>query len=453
MSLFDFVEQHDRVRSATNLFGQLATFFVTDESGRCPDQTADVVLLHVLAHVDVNECFGVTEHVFSQCLGKQRLTDTGRSGEDKATGRTLGIFQTATTAANGFGDRGHGGVLADDSFVQFFFHLHQPQTVFGRQPREWNAGHLADDFGDDFFIDDAIGLLTLVTPFLRDLVLLLAKLLGLITQVRRFLEVLIGDRVFFVLVQLFDFLVDLFQIRWTSHGAKSDSGTRFVDHVDRFVGQATSGDVSLAHFDRGHDRVIGELHAMMFFVAVAKSLQDFDRFFLAGRFDNDLLETSSQGVVFFDVLAVLVQRGRTDALDFAASQRGLEHVGRVDRTFGTTGTDQRVKFVDEQDRVLDAADFGHHRFDSFLELTAILCAGDHHRQVEHDDAFVGQDFRNFAFDDSLCEAFDDGGLAHTRFTQQHGVVLGATAKNLNGSFDFSFASDDGIEFAFLGQFG
>ena len=105
MSLFDFVEQHHGVGTAADLFGQLAAFFVADESGRGTDQAADIVLFHVLAHVDVNESIGVTEHVLGKRFGQQRLTDTGRSGKDEAAGGTLGILQPAAAAANRLGNR------------------------------------------------------------------------------------------------------------------------------------------------------------------------------------------------------------------------------------------------------------------------------------------------------------------------------------------------------------
>ena len=53
MGLFDFVEQHDAVRPAADALGELAAFFVADVARRRADQPADVVLLHVLAHVDL----------------------------------------------------------------------------------------------------------------------------------------------------------------------------------------------------------------------------------------------------------------------------------------------------------------------------------------------------------------------------------------------------------------
>ena len=61
------------------------------------------------------------------------------------------------------------------------------------------------------------------------------------------------------------------------------------------------------------------------------------------------LEAPLQRGVALDVLAVLVQGGRADALELAAGERRLEDVGGVDRALGGAGADQRVQLVDEQD--------------------------------------------------------------------------------------------------------
>ena len=111
-----------------------------------------------------------------------------------------------------------------------------------------------------------------------------------------------------------------------------------------------------------------------------------------------LLEAAREGRVLLDVLAVLVERGGADALDFAAGQGRLEHVRGVDRPFRAARADQRVQLVDEQDRVLRPADFVHHRLDALFELAAVLGAGDHHRQVEHDDPAVAQQLGHVAVD-------------------------------------------------------
>ena len=174
---------------------------------------------------------------------------------------------------------------------------------------------------------------------------------------------------------------------------------------------------------------------------------------LARRIDGDRLESPGQGRVFFDVLAIFIERRGADALNLAAREGGLEHVAGVDGALGAAGADQRVQFVDEENHVLGAADFVHHRLDALLELAAIFGAGDHHRQIEHDDAAVVQNLRHGAGDDHLGEAFDDGGLADAGFAEQYGVVLLPAAEDLDDALDFVLTADDRIELAFAGQFG
>ena len=60
------------------------------------------------------------------------------------------------------------------------------------------------------------------------------------------------------------------------------------------------------------------------------------------------LETPFQRRVFFDVLAIFIQRRRADAAQFAARQLRLHHVRRVRRAFRRARADERVQFVNEQ---------------------------------------------------------------------------------------------------------
>ena len=200
-------------------------------------------------------------------------------------------------------------------------------------------------------------------------------------------------------------------------------------------------------------RRIENLHAVVRFVPIAQALENFDGIRLARRLDRDRLESPGQGRVFLDVLAVFVEGGRADALNLAADKGGLEHVARVDRAFGAAGADERVQLVDEEDDVLGPADFVHDGLDALFELAAIFCAGDHHRQIEHDDSPIVQNLRHGAGDDHLGQALDDGRLADARFAQQNRVVLLPAAENLDDAFDFVLAADDRIELPLAGQFG
>ena len=92
------------------------------------------------------------------------------------------------------------------------------------------------------------------------------------------------------------------------------------------------------------------------------------------------LEAALEGRVLFDVLAVFVERGRADAVQFAARQHRLEHIGRVHRAFGRARADDGVQLVDEEDDLpVGFGDFLQHRFEPLLELAAELGAGDRAR--------------------------------------------------------------------------
>src|SRR5690606_33131731 len=72
--------------------------------------------------------------------------------------------------------------------------------------------------------------------------------------------------------------------------------------------------------------------------------------------------------------------------------------------------------------------------------------------VEHHDPLVEQQFGHVPINHSLGEPFDDGRLAHTRFAEEHGIVLGPAAKNLNGPLDFLRATDHRVELSLSREF-
>jgi hypothetical protein len=84
-----------------------------------------------------------------------------------------------------------------------------------------------------------------------------------------------------------------------------------------------------------------------------------------------------------------VQRGGADALQFAARQRRLEHVGGVHGALCGSRADDRVQLVDHQDDVaLRALDLLHHGFETLLELASEPGPGDHRAQVERHHPFA-----------------------------------------------------------------
>ena len=193
---------------------------------------------------------------------------------------------------------------------------------------------------------------------------------------------------------------------------------------------------------------------MVGFVAHLQAAQTGNGVFHRRLFHQHLLETALQCGVFFDVLAVFVQGGGANAVQLATCQRRLEHIARVHGTFGLACADHGVDFVDEQD---DAALFlGHvieHGFEALFKLTAVLGTGQQACHVQHQHALVLEGFRHFAFHNALCQTFHDGGLAHTGFTDEHGVVLAAALQHLNGAANFVVTANHGVELAHAGALG
>ncbi len=205
---------------------------------------------------------------------------------------------------------------------------------------------------------------------------------------------------------------------------------------------------------RRDDRRVRDVHAVVELVAFLQAPQNGDGVLDAGLVDDDLLEPPLQRGILLDVLAVLVQGGRADAVQLAAGERGLEHVARVHGALGLARADHGVDLVDEQDDVAFLLrQLVQHRLETLLELAAELRARDQRAHVERQDPLVLQSLGHLAVEDPLGQALDDGGLAHPGLADQHGVVLGAPLQHLNGPADLVVAADHRVELACLGPGG
>ena len=193
---------------------------------------------------------------------------------------------------------------------------------------------------------------------------------------------------------------------------------------------------------------------MVHLEALLQAPEDGDGVGHARRLDQHLLEATLEGGVLLHVLAELLEGGRADAMQLAAGEHGLEEVGRVHRAVGLTGADQRVHLVDEQeDPALGVLHLGQHRLETFLELAAVLGAGEQGAQVEGEHRLVAQTFGHVAVDDALRQALDHGGLADAGFADEHGVVLRAAGKDADDAADLLVPADHRIHLAGAGAGG
>ena len=210
----------------------------------------------------------------------------------------------------------------------------------------------------------------------------------------------------------------------------------------------------MAELGGSDERAVADADLVMHGVALLEAAQDGDGVLHARLADQHLLEAAFECGVLLQVLAVLVERGRTDAAQLAARERGLEHVAGIHGAIGLAGTDQGVDLVDEQDHLaIGLREVVEHRLQALLELAAELGARDERREVEREQALVLEGLRHLAVDDALCQALDDGGLAHARLADQHRIVLGAAREDLDGAADFLVAADHRVELAAAGTGG
>ena len=450
---FDFVEQDHGIRATTHGFGKLTTFFITDIAGRRTDQTAGGVFLHVLGHVDLDQRIGGAKHEFGEVLREEGFADTSRAEEQERTNGAAWILQIGTGTTQSLADGDDRFVLADDLAFQLGFHLEQLLGFGLFHALKRNAGPFRDDGHDVVFgdIDDA--LLIVGAPALKHIVKTLLGVFLAITQVRGFFEVLFLDGAFFFDANLFDLGLDDLQFGRTRHGADAGLGTGLVHDVDGLVRQETGGQVTRTEVHGCFQGVFAVLRLVVQLVFAAQTKENLDGV-LHGRFlDLHALEAAFERGVLLDVFAILVQRGRTDALQFASAECGFDDVAGVHRTFSTAGTNDGMQFVDEENDVLVPADFIHDRLDAFLKLTAILRACDHQCEVERDDTLVAQKFRHISRGNFLGETFNDSRLADAGFADENWIVFCATAEDLNHAGDFFRATDHWVHLAFDGEFG
>ena len=134
-------------------------------------------------------------------------------------------------------------------------------------------------------------------------------------------------------------LVDFLRLGIDRH-AKAGGG--LVDEVDRLVRQKPVGDVTVGERGRRDDGAVGDPDAVVEFVFLLEPTKNRDRIGDRGLGDEDRLEAPGERRVLLDVLAVLVERCRADAVKLAAREHRLEHVGGVHRPLRRAGTDERV---------------------------------------------------------------------------------------------------------------
>ena len=170
----------------------------------------------------------------------------------------------------------------------------------------------------------------------------------------------------------------------------------------------------------------------------------------AGLLHPHRLEPALQGLVLFDILAVLRKGGGADDLDLPAGKGGLEDIARVHGALALAGGGDGVDLINEQNHVARLADLVQQALDPLLKLAAELGARHQGGQVQQIDFLVLQLGRHLPGGDPLGDALGNGGLAHAGLADQAGVVLLTPGQDLDGAVDLPVPAHDVVQLAGAG---
>ena len=337
--------------------------------------------------------------------------------------------------------------------MQFVFHLEQPLGFLLRHAGDRNAGPHTHHFGDVIVCYDGALLALALLPLSSELVQILAVPEFAVAEFGGGFVALLGDGGVLFAADVFQRLHRFGHRGGRYAAAQPDTRAGFVNQVNGLVGQEAVGYEAGGEGGGAANGVISEVHIMVFFVAFLDAHQDFHGFVAGWLLHPDRLKPALQGGIALHILAIVVQRGSPDALQFAAGQGWLQDVGGVHRALRGAGAYQRMDFVNEQHAVAGAFDFLDDFLQPFLKFAAVLGAGDQGTHIQGNQTLVLKGVGNFAFGDHLGHRLDNGGFADARLAHQHRVVLGAAGKDLDDALEFLIAAHYRVQFVGAGGVG
>ena len=237
------------------------------------------------------------------------------------------------------------------------------------------------------------------------------------------------------------------RVQLSRHGVhfRPDLGAGFIDQIDGLVGQEPVGDIPMGQRCGGNDGGVRDLHAVEHLVPLLQATQNGDGILHRGFIHLHRLEPALQSCVLFNILPVLVQRRRADAVQLAPSQHGLQQVARIHAALGLSCAHNGVQLIDEQDDLaLGLLHLVQHGFQPFLKLAPVLGARDQRAHVQRENGLVLQLLGDILLHDSLGKPLGNGGFANAGFADEHRVILRLPGQNADDVPDFLIPSDHRI---------
>ena len=184
-------------------------------------------------------------------------------------------------------------------------------------------------------------------------------------------------------LQLHDPAPDIVQLRRQGIDLRPDQGAGFIHQVNRLIRQEPVGDIPVGKRGGGDQGAVLNLDAVEDLVTLLQAPEDGDGILHRRLRYHDRLEPALQRRVLLDILPVLVERGRADAVQLAAGQHGLQQVAGVHGAVRLARADDGMQLIDEQNNPPVALfDFRQHGLQPLLKFSPELGAGDQGAHIQ-----------------------------------------------------------------------
>ena len=184
------------------------------------------------------------------------------------------------------------------------------------------------------------------------------------------------------------------------------------------------------------------------FIFFLDAAQNGDRIFHRRLANKDGLKPARQGCIFFHMLAIFIERGGADAMQFAPRQRRLQKVGASMAPSALPAPTSVC--ISSMNRMMppSAAVTSERRPSSAPQIHREIWPRQSSEPMSSASSFLSfRALRHIALDDAKRQAFGNGGLAHAGFANENRIVLGAPGQHLNGAANFFIPANDRIELA------
>ena len=161
-----------------------------------------------------------------------------------------------------------------------------------------------------------------------------------------------------------------------------------VERINSLVGEIAVAHKALSEAHTRLNCIIGVFHTMMIFIFILYLIENLNGLLSSGRFNHHFLETAFKCTVFLYVLAILIESGCADALDFSACKSRFQQVGSVHRARSTSGTHNGVNLIDKENHLFMTRHLINYSLDAFLKLATIFRASHKCSHVERHHTLV-----------------------------------------------------------------